>query len=68
MVRHGVERGARASAVALAWGHVLGPLATEAGVSFWNNMTCLAVRGEEVEEEEDEVYGEEDAVDEKPSD
>ena len=65
VVRHGVEGGARAPAVALARGNELGPLATEAGVSLWDEASRLVVWSEEVEEEEEEVYGEEDAIDEE---
>ncbi len=51
LVRHGVERGARAPAVALARGDELGALAAEAGVSLGKEVSRLVVWGEEVEEE-----------------
>ena len=67
MVRHGVEGWARAAAVTLAWWDKLWPLATETRVSLGDKASRFVVWGEEVEEEEKEVYGKEDAIDEEAS-
>ena len=64
VIRHGVQCGARAPTIAFLWGNVLWPLSAEARMAFWNHTPRFAIWREEVEKEEDEVGGEEDAVDE----
>lgn len=57
MIGHRIECGTRATAIALAWGDVLGPDAAFTWLSFGCHLADLALEGKKIDDDERKVPG-----------